>query len=71
MEDYTCLFIGDHNKVLGTHMPEVCPTVSDGKPSLEIYPLGIGSKADPARLVFNTKTGTSINITILDMGNHF
>jgi L-arabinose isomerase len=40
--------------VLGAHMLEICPSIADGKPSLEVPPLGIGGKADPARLVFNT-----------------
>ena len=28
--------------------------------SLEVHPLGIGGKADPARLVFNSQTGAAI-----------
>ena len=31
-------------------MLEVCPSIADGRPSLEIHPLGIGGKEDPARL---------------------
>ena len=34
--------------VLGAHMLEICPTIAEGKPSLEVHPLGIGGKADPA-----------------------
>lgn len=33
---------------------EVCPTIASEKPSLEVHPLGIGGKSDPARLVFST-----------------
>jgi L-arabinose isomerase len=71
MEDYTYHFGKDQDKVLGAHMLEVCPSISEGQPSLEIHPLGIGGKADPARLVFNTKTGPGLNATVLDMGNRF
>ena len=71
MEDYTYHFGPDGDKVLGAHMLEVCPSIAAGKPKLEIHPLGIGGKADPARLVFNTKIGPGINATVLDMGNRF
>ncbi len=52
MEDYTYHLHPDGMKVLGAHMLEVCPSISDGKALLEVHPLGIGGKADPARLVF-------------------
>jgi L-arabinose isomerase len=71
MEDYTYHFGKDQDKVLGAHMLEVCPSIADGMPSLEIHPLGIGGKADPARLVFDTRVGPAINATVLDMGNRF
>ena len=58
-------------KVLGAHMLEVCETIAAGKPSLEIHPLGIGGKADPARLVFDARAGPAINASIIDMGNRF
>ncbi len=58
-------------KVLGAHMLEVCPTIADGRPCLEIHPLSIGGKADPARLVFNTRPGPALNASLLDMGNRF
>ncbi len=58
-------------QVLGAHMLEVCPSIADGKPSLEIHPLGIGGKADPARLVFNVPPGPAVNASIIDMGNRF
>jgi L-arabinose isomerase len=70
MEDYTYDFSGA-GKVLGAHMLEVCESIAAGKPSLEIHPLGIGGKADPARLVFDVPAGPAINVTILDMGNRF
>lgn len=71
MEDYTYHFHPDGMKVLGAHMLEVCPTIADRQASLEVHPLGIGGKADPARLIFNTQPGAAINATLVDMGNRF
>jgi L-arabinose isomerase len=71
MEDYTYHFGKGQDMVLGAHMLEVCPSIAEGQPSLEIHPLGIGAKADPVRLVFNTKVGSAVNASILDMGNRF
>ncbi len=71
MEDYTYNFAPDNQLVLGAHMLEVCPSIAKGKPSLEIHPLGIGGKADPARLVFNVPAKPAIAATLLDMGDHF
>lgn len=69
MEDYTYHLNPHGMKVLGSHMLEICPSIAEGQPSLEVYPLGIGGKADPARLVFNTPSGSAINASIIDMGN--
>jgi L-arabinose isomerase len=33
--------------------------------------LGIGGKADPVRLVFNSGPGPAINASMIDMGNRF
>jgi L-arabinose isomerase len=71
MEDYTYHLESKGMKVLGAHMLEICPTIADGKASLEVHPLGIGGKADPARLVFNTRPGPAINVSLMDMGNRF
>lgn len=71
MEDYTYHLNPKGMKVLGAHMLEVCPSIADGKPSLEVHPLSIGGKADPARVVFNTAMGPGLNATLLDMGNRF
>jgi L-arabinose isomerase len=72
MEDYT-YHMPDKSPalVLGAHMLEVCPTISKSKPTLEIHPLAIGGKADPARLVFSARSGPALNATVLDMGNRF
>ena len=71
MEDYTYHFEPGNNLVLGAHMLEICESIADGKPSCEIHPLGIGGKADPVRLVFNSAAGPALNASIVDMGNRF
>jgi L-arabinose isomerase len=71
MEDYTYHLEKGNEKVLGAHMLEVCPSIAEGKARIEVHPLGIGGKADPARLVFDGKTGPAILVTLVDMGNRF
>ena len=71
MEDYTYHFNPDNRMVLGAHMLEICESIADAKPNCEIHPLGIGGKADPVRLVFNSGPGPAINASIVDMGNRF
>lgn len=71
MEDYTYHLHPDGAKVLGAHMLEICPSIADGRPTLEVHPLGIGGKADPARLVFNTPAGPGLNTSLIDLGNRF
>ncbi|MEM6820728.1 MAG: L-arabinose isomerase [Verrucomicrobiota bacterium] len=71
MEDYTYHFEPGNMRCLGAHMLEICPSISDGKASCEIHPLGIGNKADPVRLVFTGKPGPAINISLIDMGTRF
>ncbi|SHH15604.1 L-arabinose isomerase [Chryseolinea serpens] len=71
MEDYTYHFDPSQQLVLGAHMLEICESIADGKPSCEIHPLGIGGKADPVRLVFNSAPGAALNASIIDMGNRF
>ena len=58
-------------QVLGAHMLEICPSIAKGRPSLEVHPLGIGGKADPVRLVFDTPAGPGLNASMIDMGNRF
>jgi L-arabinose isomerase len=70
MEDYTYDFSGTP-KVLGSHMLEVCPSISTDKPSLEIHPLGIGGKADPVRLVFTAASGAAVVASLVDLGDRF
>jgi len=71
MEDYTYHLEPDNMKVLGAHMLEICPSIAAGRPSLEVHPLGIGGKADPVRLVFDTPPGAAVNASIIDLGNRF
>ena len=71
MEDYTYHLDPAGMKVLGAHMLEICPSISTTKPKLEVHPLGIGGKADPARLVFGVPDGPGVNASIIDMGNRF
>jgi len=71
MEDYTYHFDPANPLVLGSHMLEICPSIASNKPSCEIHPLGIGGKADPVRLVFNSAAGPAINASVIDMGNRF
>jgi L-arabinose isomerase len=71
MEDYTYHFDPNNELVLGSHMLDICESIAKGKPSCEVHPLGIGGKADPVRLVFNSAAGTALNASIIDMGNRF
>lgn len=71
MEDYTYHLDPAGMKVLGAHMLEICPSVAAHKPKLEVHPLGIGGKADPARLVFGVAEGPGVNASVIDMGNRF
>ena len=71
MEDYTYHFRPGNMAVLGAHMLEVCPSIAAGQPSLEVHPLGIGGKDDPARLVFDTAAGPALNASLVDLGDRF
>lgn len=71
MEDYTYHLDPDNMLVLGAHMLEVCPSIADKEVTLEVQPLSIGGKADPARLVFETAVGAGVNASIVDLGNRF
>ncbi|MCC9134891.1 L-arabinose isomerase [Pontibacter silvestris] len=71
MEDYTYHFEPNNSMVLGSHMLEVDECLATDKPSCEVHPLGIGGKADPVRLVFNSKGGSALNASVVDMGNRF
>jgi len=71
MEDYTYHFSATGDKVLGAHMLEICESIAVGKPRLEIYPLSIGGKADPVRLIFDSQTGPAVCVSLMNMGQRF
>ncbi|MCD7901312.1 MAG: L-arabinose isomerase [Bacteroides sp.] len=71
LEDYTLNFDGENSAILQSHMLEVCPLIAEQKPRLEVHPLGIGGKNDPARLVFTSKEGEGVAATVIDLGNRF
>lgn len=71
MEDYTYDLVKGHEEILGSHMLEVDPTLASTKPRVEVHPLGIGGKEDPARLVFDGSKGDAVDLTISDFGTDF
>ncbi len=71
MEDYTYHLAEGGKYSLGAHMLEVCPSVAAQRPRIEVHPLGIGDREDPARLVFEGKEGDAIVATLIDMGGRF
>jgi L-arabinose isomerase len=71
IEDYTYHLEEGNEAVLGAHMLEISPAITDDKPKIEVHQLGIGGKDDPARLVFEAKEGPAILATIIDMGGRF
>jgi L-arabinose isomerase len=71
MEDYTYHLHEGDELVLGAHMLEVCPTIAADRPVIDVQPLGIGGKADPARLIFDGRKGRGLVASIIDMGDKF
>jgi L-arabinose isomerase len=71
MEDYTYHLGPGEPKILGAHMLEVCPTITDERPSCEIHPLGIGNREDPVRLVFTASPDQGFVVGIADVGDRF
>lgn len=73
MEDYTYHFGPGQPLVLGAHMLEICPSIIEPgkKAKLEVHPLGIGGKADPARLVFNGAAGKGFNVSLIEIAGRF
>lgn len=68
MEDYTYHLVEGQEYSLGAHMLEVCPSVAAERPRIEVHPLGIGDREDPARVVFEGKSGAAIVVSLVDMG---
>ena len=71
MEDYTYHLVQNQEEILGAHMLEVDPTLASTKIRVEVHPLGIGDREDPARLVFDGSDGDAINVTMSDFGDGF
>jgi len=71
MEDYTYNLEEGNEINMGAHMLEVCPSIAEAKPTIEVHPLGIGGKEDPARLVFTGKKGLARTVSLVDIGTRF
>lgn len=71
MEDYCYEMTEGKEKILGAHMLEVCPSLTESKPRLEIHPLGIGDREDPVRLVFDADKGPGVVVALSDMRERF
>ena len=71
IEDYTYDLTPGQELELASHMLEVPASFAATKPQIQVHPLGIGGKADPARLVFDGVTGDGIQVTLIDLGDHF
>ncbi|MGN0903406.1 MAG: L-arabinose isomerase [Succinivibrio sp.] len=71
IEDYTYDLTEGQELELASHMLEVPVSFAATKPEIDVLPLGIGGKEDPARLVFDGVTGDGIQVTMVDMGDRF
>ncbi|WP_375088816.1 L-arabinose isomerase [Peribacillus sp. RS7] len=71
MEDYTYDLTTGAERIIGSHMLEVDPTLAANKPKIVVHPLGIGNKEDPARLIFDGAAGEGIVVSMLDLGTHY
>jgi L-arabinose isomerase len=71
MEDYTYHLEPGNEMILGAHMLEVCPTIAADRPRLEVHPLSIGGKEDPARLIFNGREGRAVNASLVNLNGRF
>ncbi|GAA4684848.1 L-arabinose isomerase [Nocardioides nanhaiensis] len=71
MEDYTYHLVPGEEKILGAHMLEVCPSITDQQPSLEVHPLSIGGREDPVRLRFTASPAAGVVAGLSDLGDRF
>ena len=71
IEDYTYDLTPGQELELASHMLEVPVAFAANKPQIQVHPLGIGGKDAPARLVFDGTTGDGIQVTLIDLGDHF
>lgn len=71
MEDYTYNLVPGKEGILQSHMLEVCPSIADGPVNIKCQPLSMGQKEDPARLVFTSKEGPGVAVSLIDLGDRF
>lgn len=71
MEDYTYNLVPGKEGILQAHMLEVCPSISEGPVGIKVCPLSMGDREDPARLVFTSKPGPGVAVSLVDLGNRF
>ena len=71
MEDYTYHLEPGNQLSLGAHMLEVCPSIAEGTPRIEVHPLGIGGRDDPVRMVFDAAPGEAVTLGLSDLGDRF
>jgi L-arabinose isomerase len=71
MEDYTYDLEKGKELSLGAHMLEVCPTIAEGTPKIQVHALGIGDRKPPARLVFEGHPGRATAASLIDIGGRF
>jgi L-arabinose isomerase len=69
MEDYTYHFGPGEPLILGAHMLEICPSIAVARPRCEVYPLSIGGREDPVRLVFDAAPGPALVVGLVDIGD--
>ncbi len=69
-EDYTYDLTEGNELELASHMLEVSPVFAKDRPEIQVHPLGIGGKSDPARLVFDGISGEGVAAWIYAGGAH-
>jgi len=67
IEDYTYNLVEDNELVLGSHMLEVCPTISKDRPQIIVSKLDIGGKGLTARMKFDAKPGNAYLISLVEL----
>ena len=71
MEDYTYNLVPGKEGIIQAHMLEVSPAIAEGKPVIKVQPLSMGNREDPARIVFQSKEGSGIACSLVDLGHRF
>lgn len=71
MEDYTYHLAPGREGILQAHMLEICPSIAGSRIGIQVNPLTMGNREDPARLVFTSKTGKGVAASLIDLGTRF